>query len=78
MIFLIPETWASSIMYWITGLSTNGQSSFGTALLRGKNLVPGPAMGIIAFFYWHILENSNLNSSTIFSGVGSVLYIKAK
>jgi hypothetical protein len=30
------------------GLSNNGSSSFGTALVAGRNLVPQPAAGITA------------------------------
>jgi hypothetical protein len=40
---------ASSTMYWMVGLSTIGSISFGIALVAGKNLVPSPAAGMIAF-----------------------------
>ena len=37
-------------MYCNVGLSTIGSISFGCAFVAGKNLVPRPAAGIIAFF----------------------------
>ena len=45
----IPEATASSITYWIVGLSKTGNISLGCALVAGKNLVPKPAAGITAF-----------------------------
>ena len=36
-------------MYCSVGLSTIGSISFGCAFVAGKNLVPRPAAGIIAF-----------------------------
>jgi hypothetical protein len=36
---------ASSTPYWITGLSTTGSISFGTALVAGRKRVPMPATG---------------------------------
>ena len=41
----IPEATASSTTYWISGLSTKGNISFGCAFVAGKNLVPNPAAG---------------------------------
>jgi hypothetical protein len=40
---------ASSTPYWIVGLSTSGSISFGWALVTGKNRVPKPAAGKMAF-----------------------------
>lgn len=44
----IPEASASSMMYWIVGLSTIGSISFGHAFVAGKKRVPKPAAGITA------------------------------
>src|ERR1700749_3009426 len=41
----IPASRASSTAYWMTGLSTTGSISLGTALVAGRNLVPMPATG---------------------------------
>src|SRR5699024_4774460 len=49
MISSIPDFTASSTRYSIVGLSTIGSISFGMAFVAGKNLVPMPAAGIIAF-----------------------------
>ncbi len=43
-----PAATASATMYWIVGMSTMGRSSFGTALVAGRNRVPSPAAGITA------------------------------
>src|SRR5262245_38435616 len=45
MMFSIPEAIASSITYWITGLSTSGSISLGCALVAGRKRVPSPAAG---------------------------------
>ena len=45
-----PILLASSTAYWISGLSTTGNISFGVDLVAGKNLVPKPATGKTAFF----------------------------
>src|SRR5438270_9240327 len=44
----IPDATAPSTMYWITGLSTIGSISLGTAFEAGRNRVPRPAAGITA------------------------------
>src|SRR3981081_225759 len=44
----IPEATAPSTMYWITGLSTMGSISLGTALDAGRKRVPRPAAGMTA------------------------------
>ena len=44
----MPEATAPSMMYWMTGLSTIGSISLGTALDAGKKRVPRPAAGITA------------------------------
>src|SRR5947207_16027817 len=41
----MPAALASSIAYWISGLSTTGSISFGTALVAGRMRVPRPATG---------------------------------
>src|SRR5215475_1256471 len=41
----MPASRASSTAYWITGLSTTGSISFGTALVAGRKRVPMPATG---------------------------------
>src|SRR5258706_10447844 len=40
-----PEATASSTTYWIRGLSTSGNISFGEALVAGRKRVPNPAAG---------------------------------
>src|SRR5215213_6162035 len=44
----IPAPTASSITYWIEGLSTSGSISLGCALVAGRKRVPSPAAGITA------------------------------
>jgi hypothetical protein len=46
---LIPAARASSIAYWISGRSTSVMISFGTDFVAGRNRVPRPATGKIAF-----------------------------
>ena len=41
----MPAATASSIAYWITGLSTSGSISLGWALVAGRKRVPQPAAG---------------------------------
>src|SRR5438874_10148933 len=41
----MPAALASSIAYWISGLSTTGSISLGIALVAGKKRVPSPATG---------------------------------
>jgi hypothetical protein len=48
-IALTPHAIASSTVYWIRGLFTSGNISFGWDLVMGKNLVPQPAAVITAF-----------------------------
>src|SRR5438094_9986939 len=45
VMFSMPELTASSMTYWIKGLSTNGSISFGCAFVAGRNRVPRPAAG---------------------------------
>src|SRR5438876_1930504 len=45
MISSSPEATASSITYWMVGLSTSGSISFGCALVAGRKRVPSPAAG---------------------------------
>src|SRR5215216_2641872 len=44
----IPAPTASSITYWMEGLSTRGSISLGCALVAGRKRVPSPAAGITA------------------------------
>src|SRR5215218_4685813 len=44
----IPAPTASSITYWMEGLSTRGSISLGCALVAGRKRVPRPAAGITA------------------------------
>src|SRR6185436_14878034 len=45
MIEVSPEATASSITYWMIGLSTSGSISLGCALVAGRKRVPSPAAG---------------------------------
>ena len=45
----MPASRASSTTCWITGRSTTGSISLGTALVAGRKRVPSPATGKIAF-----------------------------
>ena len=45
---VIPADRASSIAYWIRGLSTKVMISFGTDLVAGRKRVPIPATGKMA------------------------------
>ena len=45
----MPDLRASSTINWIVGLSTIGNISLARALVAGKNRVPSPAAGMIAF-----------------------------
>src|SRR5262245_48810287 len=45
MMLVRPEAAASSITYWMMGLSTSGSISFGCALVAGRKRVPSPAAG---------------------------------
>ena len=46
----IPESLISCTIYCIAGLSAKGKNSLDKTFDNGKNLVPSPATGIIAFF----------------------------
>ena len=47
------------MIYWIVGISTIGSISLAIAFVAGRNLVPNPAAGIIAFLTfitsWYIV-----------------------
>src|SRR5688500_17552399 len=45
MMLVRPAATASSITYWMIGLSTRGSISLGWALVAGRNRVPRPAAG---------------------------------
>src|SRR5512139_2419534 len=49
-----PEATASSITYWMMGLSTRGSISLGCAFVAGRKRVPRPAAGNTALriFWW--------------------------
>src|SRR5215510_9920526 len=49
VMFRTPAPTASSMTYWMRGLSTSGSISFGWALVAGRNRVPNPAAGKTAF-----------------------------
>jgi hypothetical protein len=44
----MPAPTASSITYWMAGMSTSGSISLGTAFVTGRNRVPSPAAGMTA------------------------------
>src|SRR3954447_16284366 len=46
---VMPAAAASSTAYWISGLSTIGNISFGLALVTGRKRLPSPATGNTAF-----------------------------
>jgi hypothetical protein len=48
-IWRIPAPTISSTVYWIRGLSTTVIISLGWALVAGRNRVPNPAAGMMAF-----------------------------
>ena len=60
MMSSIPEAIASSTMYWIVGLSTIGNISLGIAFVTGRNRVPSPAAGIIAFVTFFAINSTRL------------------
>src|SRR5438093_9366284 len=45
MIFVSPAATASSMTYWMIGLSTSGSISLGWAFVAGRRRVPRPAAG---------------------------------
>ncbi|CUP67058.1 Uncharacterised protein [Flavonifractor plautii] len=61
----IPAATASSMMYWITGLSTMGSISLGTVLVAGSIRVPSPAAGMTALrtFITKNLQQSGRNAA---------------
>src|SRR5215471_7131914 len=60
MIELSPEATASSITYWMIGLSTSGSISFGCAFVAGRKRVPRPAAGKTAL---RILRGEGIDGS---------------
>src|SRR6185436_15540932 len=65
MMLVRPAATASSITYWMMGLSTRGSISFGCALVAGRNLVPRPAAGKTALrTFFGILTSSWPHGST--------------
>src|ERR1700716_394818 len=61
----MPEAIASSTPYWMVGLSTRGSISLGCALVTGRNRVPRPAAGKIAFRTVCVVINDNLSVGDI-------------
>ena len=61
----MPAARASSIAYWISGLSTTGNSSLASDLVAGKNLVPRPATGSTAFFNAFVTRYDPLRSPPV-------------
>ena len=55
-----PEATASSITYWMMGLSTRGSISLGCAFVAGRKRVPRPAAGNTALriFWWDIMARN--------------------
>src|SRR6185369_477909 len=51
-----PESNASSMTYWIAGVSTIGSISFGIVLVAGRSRVPKPATGMTAFFTFNAMS----------------------
>src|SRR5215475_8934095 len=59
MIWSQPAARASSITYWMIGLSTRGSISLGWALVAGRKRVPSPAAGKTAlriFFFLVVMR----------------------
>src|SRR5690349_6216276 len=56
----MPLAIASSTPYWMVGLSTSGSISLGCALVTGRNRVPRPAAGKMAFLTADRVINDNL------------------
>src|SRR5699024_10885150 len=79
MISSMPASTASSTIYWIVGLSRIGNISLDIALMAGKNLVPRPAAGIIAFliFIIYILplmfQITDKNSHTFINDLKTII-----
>src|SRR5512139_4129398 len=58
MIEVRPDATASSITYWMIGLSTRGSISLGCAFVAGRKRVPSPAAGNTALriFWWGFID----------------------
>src|ERR1700731_3400681 len=57
----MPAALASSIAYWISGLSTTGNISFGLPLVAGRKRVPSPATGKTALRTGFCIEPLDYN-----------------
>ncbi len=55
---LMPAARASSIAYWISGRSTKVMISLGMDFVAGRNRVPSPATGKIAFVTLRRIETT--------------------
>src|SRR5262245_61224431 len=62
MILLRPEATASSITYWMIGLSTRGSISLGWALVAGRKRVPRPAAGNTALRVFFVVAMRALSA----------------
>ena len=61
----MPAARASSIAYWISGLSTIGSISLAIALVAGRNRVPRPATGRTALRKGLIIGDSSRKRDTV-------------
>ena len=74
-IWFSPDWLASSMPYWISGLSTSGSISLGMALVAGRKRVPRPAAGKTALRTFGIIPTIVAilsNGISIYDGVGNV------
>src|SRR5918992_2533685 len=69
----IPASTASSITYWIEGLSTRGSISLGCALVAGRKRVPSPAAGMTAFRTFTMIPPTSLFRQILLDPGGSPL-----
>ena len=61
---LIPAARASSIAYWMSGLSTKVIISLGTDFVAGKKRVPKPATGKMALVTFRFIMTPNYKAKT--------------
>src|ERR1700680_29211 len=66
----IPLAIASSTLYWMAGLSTSGNISFGMALVAGRKWVPSPAAVMIAFRTAGMVTEDNLRGGDLLRDTG--------
>ena len=63
MMLVSPEATASSMTYWMMGLSTSGSISLGWALVAGRKRVPSPAAGKTAFLIFCMAADASTTPS---------------